>query len=125
MGTCLSLSLSGCALSEIWSITNFNVKLFAWMAQVPCADRREMEHHLRLILSPCLSLKAIAAHADDQILTPQVIHTVQRAERGLRTQASAHPDMAVWNERLRSLSATRLCPIVPGEVAPYPSCSSS
>jgi hypothetical protein len=48
-------------------------------------------------------------------------YTLQWAER---TPASGKPviDEAKWQERLRQLQPIRLCPIVPGEAAPYPSC---
>ena len=50
-------------------------------------------------------------------------YTLQWAER---TPASGKPviDEAKWLERLRQLQPIRLCPIVPGEAAPYPSCVS-
>jgi hypothetical protein len=48
-------------------------------------------------------------------------YTLQWAER---TPASGKPiiDEAKWLARLRQLQPIRLCPIVPGEAAPYPSC---
>jgi hypothetical protein len=48
-------------------------------------------------------------------------YTLQWAER---TPSSGKPaiDEAKWLERLRQLQPIRLCPIVPGEAAPYPSC---
>ena len=51
-------------------------------------------------------------------------YTLQWAER---TPASGKPviDEAKWLERLRQLQPIRLCPIVPGEAAPYPSCVSN
>ena len=50
-------------------------------------------------------------------------YTLQWAERG---PASGKPviDEAKWQERLRQLQPIRICPIVPGEAAPYPSCVS-
>jgi hypothetical protein len=50
-------------------------------------------------------------------------YTLQWAER---SPASGKPvvDEAKWLERLRQLQPIRLCPIVPGEAAPYPSCVS-
>lgn len=48
-------------------------------------------------------------------------YTLQWAERG---PASGKPviDEAKWQDRLHQLQPIRLCPIVPGEAAPYPSC---
>ena len=49
-------------------------------------------------------------------------YTIQWAER--TPQASLPPGIneAIWRERLRELMPIRLCAIVPGEAAPYPSC---
>jgi hypothetical protein len=49
-------------------------------------------------------------------------YTLQWTERG---RDSAHPppvDVDYWTKRLARLNPIRLCPIVPGESAPYPSC---
>jgi hypothetical protein len=50
-------------------------------------------------------------------------YTLQWAERG---RDSPHPptlDATYWTRQLARLSPIRLCPIVPGESAPYPSCA--
>ena len=45
------------------------------------------------------------------------------AERG-RDSAQARPiDVAYWAKQLARLNPIRLCPIVPGEGAPYSSCA--
>jgi hypothetical protein len=48
-------------------------------------------------------------------------YTLQWAERAAPVDRPAVDD-AKWPERLRLLQPIRLCPIVPGEAAPYPSC---
>jgi hypothetical protein len=48
-------------------------------------------------------------------------YTVQWAERAASSDKPAI-DPAKWQARLRQLQPIRLCPIVPGEAAPYPSC---
>lgn len=48
-------------------------------------------------------------------------YTLQWAERGPAAGRSAI-DEDKWLARLRQLQPIRLCPIVPGETAPYPSC---
>ena len=48
-------------------------------------------------------------------------YTVQWAERAVASDKPAI-DAAKWQARLRQLQPIRLCPIVPGETAPYPSC---
>ncbi len=49
-------------------------------------------------------------------------YTIQWAER--TPQASSPPAISetIWRERLAELMPIRLCAIVPGEAAPYPSC---
>jgi hypothetical protein len=49
-------------------------------------------------------------------------YTIQWAERSAPAAAAPAIDEAVWRERLRELMPIRLCAIVPGEAAPYPSC---
>jgi hypothetical protein len=49
-------------------------------------------------------------------------YTLQWAERGPAAARNAI-DEAKWVARLRQLQPIRLCPIVPGEPAPYPSCA--
>jgi hypothetical protein len=48
-------------------------------------------------------------------------YTLQWAERGPSTGKGAIGE-AKWQARLRQLQPIRLCPILPGERAPYPSC---
>jgi hypothetical protein len=48
------------------------------------------------------------------------------AQWAVRGPASAQPmslKESVWRERLQKLQPIKLCPIVPGEQAPYPSCA--
>jgi hypothetical protein len=49
-------------------------------------------------------------------------YTIQWAERAASTSSGADIDEAKWQGRLRELMPIRLCAIVPGEAAPYPSC---
>jgi hypothetical protein len=49
-------------------------------------------------------------------------YTIQWAERAAPTPAGADIDEAKWQGRLRELMPIRLCAIVSGETAPYPSC---
>lgn len=50
-------------------------------------------------------------------------YSLQWAERGKASRGPLPFDGAKWSARLRQLGPLALCPIVPGEVAPYPSCS--
>lgn len=49
-------------------------------------------------------------------------YTIQWAERAASAPAGLVIDEAVWRGRLRELMPIRLCAIVAGEAAPYPSC---
>ena len=49
-------------------------------------------------------------------------YTIQWSERAAPTSSSPDIDEAKWQGRLRELMPIRLCVIVPGEAAPYPSC---
>lgn len=53
----------------------------------------------------------------------QDYYTLQWAERGRPSQQPLSLDDAKWSMRLKQLAPLALCPIVPGEAAPYPSCS--
>jgi hypothetical protein len=50
------------------------------------------------------------------------VYTIQWAERSAASRQAPAIDKAVWTKRLAQLGPIRLCPIVPGEKAPYPSC---
>jgi hypothetical protein len=49
-------------------------------------------------------------------------YTIQWAERGAASTSPIKLDDAKWQGRLKQLAPIKLCPIVPGEAAPYPSC---
>jgi hypothetical protein len=49
-------------------------------------------------------------------------YTIQWAERTPLASSPPGINEAIWRERLRELMPIRLCAIVPGEAAPYPSC---
>jgi hypothetical protein len=49
-------------------------------------------------------------------------YTIQWAERAAQPSSARDIDEAKWRGRLRELMPIRLCAIVPGEAAPYPSC---
>ena len=49
-------------------------------------------------------------------------YTIQWAKRTPHASSPPAIDEAMWQERLRELMPIRLCAIVPGEAAPYPSC---
>ncbi len=49
-------------------------------------------------------------------------YTVQWAERGAPLETAAGFDEAKWQKRFKQLNPIRVCPVVEGEKAPYPSC---
>jgi hypothetical protein len=49
-------------------------------------------------------------------------YTIQWAERGESSRSPIKLDDPKWIERFKQLAPIRLCPIVAGEAAPYPSC---
>ena len=49
-------------------------------------------------------------------------YTIQWAERGPASSEPAAIDDQKWLDRLKALNPIRLCPRLPGEPAPYPSC---
>jgi hypothetical protein len=49
-------------------------------------------------------------------------YTLQWTERGRDSAQPLPIDVAYWTRQLARLGPVRLCPIVPGESAPYPSC---
>lgn len=53
----------------------------------------------------------------------QDLYTLQWAERGATTDKPIEPDAAIWRPRAETLGLSLLCDPVPGETAPYPSCS--
>ncbi len=50
-------------------------------------------------------------------------YTLQWAERSAAMQKPPAVEAPIWYERLDQLQPIRLCKIVPGETAPYPSCT--
>lgn len=52
-------------------------------------------------------------------------YTVQWAERAAPSKTPIAIDTAKWTDKFKKLAPIKLCPIVPGEKAPYPSCAGS
>ena len=49
-------------------------------------------------------------------------YTIQWAERGPTSSQPLVLDEAKWQDRFKKLNPIKICPVVPGEAAPYPSC---
>jgi hypothetical protein len=80
----------------------------AYMAVASCGEVNSSGH------SETALIVAVQGAAD--------AYTIQWAERTAPAAASPAIDEARWRERLAELMPIRLCAIVPGEAAPYPSC---
>ena len=52
-------------------------------------------------------------------------YTIQWAERATPSAAPIPIELQKWSDRFKKLNPIKLCPIVPGEKAPYPSCAGS
>lgn len=50
------------------------------------------------------------------------VYTIQWAEHGALSRSPIQVDEAKWQGRFNALAPIKLCPIVAGETAPYPSC---
>ena len=75
----------------------------------------------------CGSVNAAGGDRSESMLAivikgEQDIYTLQWAERGPASKGPLPFDDAKWSGRLKQLMPLALCPIVPGEAAPYPSC---
>lgn len=51
------------------------------------------------------------------------VYTIQWAERGTPSNVPIQIDVSKWQERFNLLNPIKLCPIIAGEKAPYPSCT--
>jgi hypothetical protein len=67
------------------------------------------------------------AHSETAIMLAikglQDFYTFQWAERGPDSSRAPAIDEKYWQAQLAKLRPIRFCPIVPGEAAPYPSCT--
>lgn len=52
-------------------------------------------------------------------------YTVQWAERAMPSKTPIVIDATKWTDKFKKLAPIKLCPIIPGESAPYPSCAGS
>jgi hypothetical protein len=102
------------ACPEIFSATSFGpIKLGeqdAFAAVMACGKvNASADGH-----SEAMLLVAIKGRSDG--------YTVQWAEHGATRAVAPRIDDSKWKDRLQALMPIRLCAIVPGEAAPYPSC---
>jgi hypothetical protein len=85
------------------------------------------EHDAYLAVAGCGKVNSSADGHSEMALVAAVkgasdAYTIQWAERSAPAAAAPLIDEAKWQARLRELMPIRLCAIVPGEAAPYPSC---
>ena len=84
-------------------------------------------HDAFLAVASCGSVGAgAAAHSETALIFAVKgaadVYTLQWAERGAASATPLAIDDAKWGPRFAALGPIRLCPIVPGEKAPFPSC---
>jgi len=85
-------------------------------------------HEAFVSVISCGNVNAAAGGARSESMLLIVIkgeqdyYTLQWAERGDASTVPMSFDGAKWSGRLKQLAPLALCPIVPGEAAPYPSC---
>lgn len=67
------------------------------------------------------------AHSETAIMLAvkgtQDLYPLQWAERGPDSSHALNIDRGYWQAQLAKLNPIKLCPIVPGEATPYPSCT--
>lgn len=77
----------------------------------------------------CGNAAASAGHSETTAITvvkgAKDLYTLQWAQRGPQTTKPATIDAEMWLQRIRNLMPLKVCPIVAGEKAPYPSCSAN
>ncbi|KVM62702.1 hypothetical protein WJ59_24770 [Burkholderia gladioli] len=77
----------------------------------------------------CGNAAASAGHSETTAITvvkgAKDLYTLQWAQRGPLSTKPLDIDAAMWLQRVRNLMPLKVCPIVPGEKAPYPSCSAN
>jgi hypothetical protein len=65
---------------------------------------------------------SITEAESNQIKAKMITTIIQWAERGPASSQPIVYDDAKWKDRLKRLIPIKICPLVPGEQEPYPSC---
>jgi hypothetical protein len=84
-------------------------------------------HDAYVVVVACGNVKAAGDERSETALIMAIkgvsnYYTLQWAERGRAIASAPKIDAATWTLRADALQPVRLCTIVPGEKAPYPSC---
>jgi hypothetical protein len=93
----------------------------------PLGGTKYGAHDVFLALASCGTVKAAATTYSETALIIAIkgaadIYTIQWAERGPASEKPMPIEDAKWLDRYKRVGPIRLCPIVPGETAPFPSC---
>lgn len=96
-------------------------------ATVVLSEDQIADHDAHALVASCGSVGAEGATRSETALIIAIkgaedYYTIQWAERGPASDEPQDIDQDAWRERFDRLSPILLCPIVPGESAPYPSC---
>lgn len=82
-----------------------------------------------LMIVSCGNVAQPSPHSEAAVIVvikgQQDYYTLQWAERGAPSVTPLEIDQLKWRDRLQALAPVKLCPIVPGEPAPYASCLSA
>lgn len=93
----------------------------------PMGDVKISEQDAFVAVASCGKVDASAdKHSETALILAikgaQDVYTIQWAVRAPSSAENLTIDEAIWKGRLEKLAPIRVCPIVPGEKAPYPSC---
>jgi hypothetical protein len=79
-----------------------------------------------IMVVSCGNAAASAGHSETAVIAvvkgEKDFYTLQWSQRGNATPAPLDIDVNMWAGRMKALMPLKLCSIVPGEQAPYPSC---
>jgi hypothetical protein len=93
----------------------------------PMGDVKISEHDAFVAVASCGKVDSSAdKHSETALILAikgaQDVYTIQWAVRAPSSAENLTIDEAIWKGRLEKLAPIRVCSIVPGEKAPYPSC---
>jgi hypothetical protein len=93
----------------------------------PLGPTKISERDAFVALASCGTLESGAKKHSESALLVAIkgsddYYTIQWAERQAASSQPINLDDAKWQDRLKKLNPIKLCPVVPGEARPYPSC---
>lgn len=91
-------------------------------------DMKINNHDGTAVVTSCgLNSKGLNAYSETTLIISikgeKDFYSIQWAERGPASTSPIPIDMNKWKSRLEALSPIKICSRIPGETAPYPSCT--